>query len=99
MNITVEITVTVERADGSHTRITQERTRHAGDNPRMERDEIGASIVPVVDAAIACFPKLTDLDSPTGPDERCHSWNRGVRCQDDNGHTGNHHNANTGDDW
>lgn len=99
MNITVEITVTVDRADGTHTSITQERTRHAGDNPRMEREEVGASIVSVVDAVIACFPEHRAPATTVAPDERCHSWYGGYRCEGDNSHSGNHHHINAGANW
>jgi hypothetical protein len=56
VNITIRIEIGIDRADGSHTTAVEEYTRHAGDNPRLERDEIGAAIVPAVDKIIAHFP-------------------------------------------
>lgn len=50
MKITTEITVTVERADGTMTSVTNRTNKSAGDNPRFERDEVTAAVADGYDA-------------------------------------------------
>jgi hypothetical protein len=49
MRITTEITVTVERADGTTTTITERREARGGGNPRYEADECAKAIQAAVD--------------------------------------------------
>lgn len=56
MNITVRISVDIERADGTSTEITETAETHDGDNPAFElqavRDAIGA-VVGIVNRRVA----------------------------------------------
>jgi hypothetical protein len=56
MNITVNISVSIERADGTVTHVRQERTDSVGDNPRFEAAEVEKSITTVVDAVTEMLP-------------------------------------------
>lgn len=57
MRINVEIRVNIERADGTETTIREERTDHAGDNPRYEGDEVTKTVAALVEQTMYRFPK------------------------------------------